>query len=491
MGGLGKFAVGALGITATAAIAAGAALLKIGSDFDEATDLIAIKTGATGAQLDTLTADMKAVFSSVPVSAKEAGEAIASVNQRFGLTGPAAQAAATQFLNLARITGQEVVPMIDSAAKVFSAFGVETAQQNDALDMMFVASQKSGIGIAELTGGLQKFGPTLRQMGFDITESTSLIAGWEKAGLNGDVMLAGLGIASKKLAAEGIPVREGLADQIAKMTALGPGTDQTRMAVELFGKSGLTMADAINKGAFANKALYDQLLDTDDNINTTAKSTDDWTQKLEVMKNKLLVAVAPAADAVFNGLGALIEYVTPFVEQLALWIGENLPGAMEQAGAFLKKLQPAFEALGKVLGFIGEYGLPIVGAAFGVLGTTIDGTIRVISTLVGWFQSAWQAAQNLITAISNIPAVQGIMGAIGSFAGGFAEGGSFIANRPTMAMFGEGNGPELVTATPLSRGIEAPGGGHGHPIVLDGRLVGGLIGDRYVRGAAFAGSAIG
>lgn len=35
------------------------------------------------------------------------------------------------------------------------------------------------------------------------------------------------------------------------------------------------------------------------------------------------------------------------------------------------------------------------------------------------------------------------------------------------------------------------GGGHGHPIVMDGRLVGSLLGRRTVRGAAFVGGSIG
>lgn len=484
----GKFAIGVMGGLAIGAIGAGAALLKIGSDFDEATDLIAIKTGATGAELDGLSADMKAVFSQVPVDAKTAAEAIATVNQRLGLSGPAAQTAAVQYLNMARVLGTDVGPIIDSTARVFAAWGVETAQQNNALDVMFAASQKTGTTIEALTGGLDKFGPTLRGLGFDITESTAMIASWEKAGLNGDAMMTGLSLASKKFALEGIPVRTGLQDTIDKITKLGPGADATKIAIEAFGKQGIVMADAITKGAFANEDLYKQLLDSDDQINKTATSTDDWTQKLDVMKNKLLVAVAPAADAVFNGLGQLIEWVTPYIEQLAVWIGENLPGAMEQAGVFLKKLQPLFAALGEILGWLGEHALPIVGAAFGVVGGFIGGVIDAVSNLISWLRQAVGWIQSVISAAQNLPGVQGIGNFISGITG-HSAGTDHITNGPELFVAGEGGARERVRVGPA--GSDFGGGDVIAKVYLDGRQIATAMGQRNMRGANMAGAPIG
>jgi hypothetical protein len=54
----------------------------------------------------------------------------------------------------------------------------------------------------------------------------------------------------------------------------------------------------------------------------------------------------------------------------------------------------------------------------------------------------------------------------GRFAGGFQHGGSVVASRPTMALFGEG-GPERATFTPL-------GGGGGERIGIDVRVDEGL-----------------
>lgn len=484
----GKIAIGVMGGVAIGAIGVGVALLKIGSDFDEATDLIAIKTGATGDELDGLTADMKAVFSSVPVDAKTAAEAIATVNQRLDLSGPAAQTAAIQYLNMARVLGTEVGPLIESTSKVWAAWNVETEDQAAALDMVFAAGQKTGVTVEALTSGLEKFGPALRGLGFDITESTAMLAGWEKQGLNGEGMMTGLALASKKFALEGIPVREGLQDTIDKIGALGPGADATKLAIEVFGKQGITMADAIHKGAFEIDNLTGQLKLSEGQINKTATGTDDWTQKLDLMKNKLLVAVAPAADAVFNGLGALIEWVTPYIEQLAVWIGENLPGAMKNAGEFLQRLKPLFDALGVVLGFIGEYGLPLVGAALGILGQTFDNIGNAVSTFIGWLRQAWDWINNVKNAAANLPGVQGI----GNFLGGImghAAGTDHITNGPELFVAGEGGVREHVRVGPA--GSDFGGGPIVTQVFLDGRQIATAMGARNMRGAGLAGAPLG
>jgi hypothetical protein len=46
--------------------AATTGILKLGTDFDEAFDKIRVGTGATGAALDDLKDDFKAVYSAVP-----------------------------------------------------------------------------------------------------------------------------------------------------------------------------------------------------------------------------------------------------------------------------------------------------------------------------------------------------------------------------------------------------------------------------------------
>lgn len=487
----GKLAVGGFTIAAAGAAALAAAALKIGGDFDAAYDKIQIQTGATGDKLETLSADFRSVFSQVPVSMEAASGAIATLHQRTGLAGPALQELAVQYLNLGRTADVEVNPFIETTQRVFAAWGVETAKQGPLLDALQVAAQKTGIGVDTLAGSVDQFGPILRATGFDLTTSIALIAQMEKAGIPAETVVSGLGIAAKNFAKENIPLNEGLEKAVAKIKEMGPSAEATKLSVDTFGRSGVILADAIHKGAFTiDQEMIAALKNADGNINETAKSTDDWTQKLDVMKNKLLVAVAPAAEKVFNGLGALIEWVTPYVEQIAMWIGENLPGAMDAAGSALQELQPLFSLLGDVLGWLFQNVLPLVGEAFQIVGGTIRNVISAVQTLVGWLRDAWTWANNAASAASNavnqIPGVAGLRSIMG-----FQHGTDHITKGPEVFVAGEA-GPERVTVTPLrGSGNAAAAGGHGHDVVLDGRVVGGLLGRRTVRGTAFAGGSIG
>jgi phage-related minor tail protein len=105
--------LGKIGATVGAGLAAGGiaaivGLEKLGSTFDDAMDSIAVKTGATGEELDGLGDSFKSVFTSVPVSADEAAQAIGTVSQQLGLTGKPLEEVSTQLLNLSRITDTDL-----------------------------------------------------------------------------------------------------------------------------------------------------------------------------------------------------------------------------------------------------------------------------------------------------------------------------------------------------------------------------------------------
>ncbi|MFA5408769.1 MAG: hypothetical protein WC343_08385, partial [Bacilli bacterium] len=85
---------------AAAVAAIGGASVMAADTVDKAYATIRVGTGATGEALTGLQADFDAVFGEVPASAADIGTAIADLNTRLGLTGPALQDMATQFPEL-------------------------------------------------------------------------------------------------------------------------------------------------------------------------------------------------------------------------------------------------------------------------------------------------------------------------------------------------------------------------------------------------------
>ena len=185
---LGKFgpiggAATAAAAVAVAAIAAiGVAVIHYGGQFDEAFDSIRIGTGATGKALAGLEDDFKAVVSSVPTDFASASSAITELNRRLGLTGEPLQTLSEQFLELSRLTGSDVAENVRLGTRLFGDWSIAAKDQSGALDMLFRATQQSGIGMGDLMQTVVEFGAPLRNMGFGFTDSIAMLAKWETRG---------------------------------------------------------------------------------------------------------------------------------------------------------------------------------------------------------------------------------------------------------------------------------------------------------------------
>ncbi|MGZ9830181.1 phage tail tape measure protein, partial [Tsukamurella ocularis] len=114
----------ALGAGAGAAVAAiGSALVSVGSTFDDVIDTIRVGTGASGEALDGLVASAKKIGSEVPADFAAIGTTVSDLNTRLGLTGQPLETLTKQFVELGRITGEEVD--INGVTAAFQAFGVQ------------------------------------------------------------------------------------------------------------------------------------------------------------------------------------------------------------------------------------------------------------------------------------------------------------------------------------------------------------------------------
>ena len=227
-----------------------------------------------------------------------------------------------QFINLSRITGTDLKGNIADMTRVFGDWSVAGDQQAGTLDKIFRASQTSGIGINALSQKVVQFGAPLRQMGFGLDESIALMSKWEKEGVNSELVLGSFRIAMGNFARDNIPMRQGLDETIAKITAMGPGAASTSLAMEVFGaRAGPDMAAAILEGRFAIDEYLSAIGDGSDTINGAAADTDDWREKLTVLKNQALVGLEPVLSGIFNGVGALADVIAT---RLVPWVREHL-----------------------------------------------------------------------------------------------------------------------------------------------------------------------
>lgn len=400
----------ALGVAAGAGVAAGVAagLFKVGSSFDAAYDTIRIKTGAVGDTLKGLQDSFKTVVSTVPADFGAAGEAIAAVNQRLGLTGPALETMAAQQLELARITGGELGPTIEATTRLMGAFQISGENMSGALDALFRASQATGPSVDQLASTMVQFGPSLRQMGFSFEESAALLGKFEKEGVNTSRVLSAMRIGLAEFTKDGKSAPEAFRQVITQIATMGSETEATALALEVFGRrAGVDMAAAIRQGRFDIDELFTAISGGSDTILGAARETEDFAEKWKRLSNRILVGIQPAASAVFDFTGTAMDRLGPLADRYLPRLSaatrdvfEGVVAGVRWALPFFTKARDGVKAM--LAGFSGE-------------GVTSDG-------FIGAMERIGVAVRDLVTNVVRWwPAIQATVKQVWATLGQFFE----------------------------------------------------------------------
>jgi TP901 family phage tail tape measure protein len=310
--------IGGAVAAATAIAGIGVAAFNAGMQLDDAYDKIAVGTGATGEALAGLQDDFKAVFKTVPADAETVSGAITELNSRLGATGQPLQDMAKGLTLSAKLMGGDATANAESLAKVMGSWGLSNEQGAATLDKLFVATQKSGISLEQLTGSVQTYGPALRAMGFNLDESIALMGNFEKAGIESGQVMAGMKLAAGKFAKAGIDIHTGFMGAIDSIKNAKTSTAALSEGMKLFGaRAAPAMVDAIRSGKFALEDMVAALQDSEGAIENTSKATEDWPEKWAKLKNIATVALAPIGTALMDIAGKVLDEAGPALEKLA------------------------------------------------------------------------------------------------------------------------------------------------------------------------------
>lgn len=317
----GVVAAGAalVGIAALGAgvVVAGKELYDLGQVWDDVADSLATRTATLGPALEKLTGAVRNLAPATASSIGDIGNVVGQVSQALRLSGSELTSVSKSILDLDRITGQQT--NIRDLGKVFRGFGVDAGDQVSTLDSLYRASAATGIGVNELLSAVTAAGPAARLMGLDLSETASLLATFNEAGIDGEKALNSLGIAAKNLAKDGIAPAAGLRDtltQIEGLIAAGDEAGAVNLGAKIFGRGYGPILDAIRSGALDAQSLNTALAEGGTTIDEVAKSTADWSERWQQLKNTLSVALEPLASGVFNTINAKLD-------QLADWVTNN------------------------------------------------------------------------------------------------------------------------------------------------------------------------
>jgi len=370
-----KFAVaGAAAVAFAAAVAVaaykiGQKLYEIGAAWDKAYDTIRIGTGATGDALRKLQADTRAIACKTASSIGDIGAAVASLNTRLGLTGKPLRKLAKQFADFSRMTGGNAQQDVRLITRLFGDWGVETEKFGETLDMVFRTMQASDITAQELTGTVVQFGAPLRQLGFSLSETLAMLGQWEREGVNVSTVMTGLRRAVIKFGSEGIDARRGLIQMFEDVENAATNQQATFIASEILGKKAASdVAAAIREGRFEFKDTLKVIEGGTDTIAKAASDTESWSEKWQILKNRLMKKFEPLAMDVFKR-----------IEKAGDWMIANSDSIAQFFTDAYKSAKPLLKIVGQIAEGLGE-------VAEMLLGQQISETQELLAKKFG---SAW------------------------------------------------------------------------------------------------------
>jgi TP901 family phage tail tape measure protein len=406
-GRLGKGLKIGAGVVAAGVVAGFAGLYKIGDTFDEVTDTIRVKTGATGKDLDGLTKIAKNVGKSVPADFSKIGPVVADLNARMGLSGKNLEKVSKQYLEAGRILGEEIDVKKTTAA--FNAFGLKGADVSKGMDTLFQVSQATGVGFNDLAGTVQRAAPAMKNLGFSFKETASFAGTLDKAGLNSQAVLASMSKGLVTLAKDGEKPQDAfkrVTGEIQGFVKEGDTAAALNLAGKVFGTKGATQfVGALQSGKINMEDLGKATAGSSDTILQAGKDTADFAEKAKMLGNQAQVALEPLATAVFTAIGDALTFVMPALDAFGNWAKNNTPVLITIAGVIggIVVVALATYAASAIVAAAATWTLvaPILAAAapFIAIGLAIAALIVGIVLLVknwdavvAWLKGVWAGA---------------------------------------------------------------------------------------------------
>lgn len=440
---LGKSIVAGVALAGAGLAATGTALYKIGSVFNDVSTTISVATGATGEDLGRLTDAAKRISTTVPRSFEDISTAVASVQSSISgfsnLTEAEFDQATTNALNFSKafeIDTDRVTQVVGQMMKT----GL-VADANEAFDLLTAASQKVPAALREdLLDAVDEYGPFFSQLGISGEEAMNALAsasdkgvfGIDKTGdalkeftiratdmskASGDAYDA-LGLSQEEMSAAllagGDVGSEAFQKIIGGLQGIQDPVAQSQAALALFGTPLEDLGTAnIPQFIDALSGAESVLGDVEGAAGRMGDSLNSGPgAAFDLLKNRLMVGLAPVAEWVFNTLGDLLTEVTGSITAFgAAWkyndgdiTSSGMPGMFEHLGYWARQAFDYFQT--NVMPRLREFGtylavnvLPVVQR----FGAFLTGTlVPALMQAVRWVSDNAVMLQRIATVIGVI-----------------------------------------------------------------------------------------
>lgn len=416
MAGLMKKSAAVIGV---ASVAAAKKTIDVGKSFEAGMSEVQAISGASGKDLEKLSAKAKQMGATTKFSATESATALKymamagwKTNQMVsGLSG---------VMNLAAASGEDLGTVSDIVTDSMTAFGLKAKDSGHFADVLAKASSSSNTNVAMMGETFKYVAPLAGSMKYSIEDTATAIGLMANAGIKGSqagtslrsiitrlvkppkdaaTALNALGISTTKADGSMKPLRETMAELREKFSGLTE-SQKASYASSIAGQEAMSGLLAIVN---ASDSDFNKLQKAIDNSSGAAK------KQADIMNNNLqgaLYDLGSAAEAV--GIGIYEDIKTPLTK--AVGVGTKqlriLSSKLKKGG--IKKIVPeeainTVENLGTVAKAVGGGGLKVLGAAAKLVGNNMEVALPVATSLLTVFKG-YKAVTTVVTAFRTVSA---------------------------------------------------------------------------------------
>jgi len=442
-----------LAAVSAAAIKAGVDLTNIGTEYTQATNKLSAQTGATGTELEKLSAIAQSVYASgLGESIGEVNEALAVTRTNTKLVGEELQQATTAGFYLRDTFGFEFQESSRAANSLMQIFGLSA---QEAYNLIAIGAQQGANQNGDMLDVLSEYAPMFESMGMSADQMMqALINGSESGAFSidkvGDAMkefslrcmdgsestkqaFATIHLDADAMAAQfamgGDNARHAFATTVEAILSIEDPLLRSQTAVQLFGTQFedlgpdvlQVLADMANSGELTADALSQ----------IAAVRYDDLNNSIEGFRRKVEMELQPVAQQ-FSGLAkevfdAANDAMTDgFQPEDVRAIGEALAAALVEGIGTLETLiagaEPMLSTVVSTIGSTVTTLLPtligtLLPAATGLLQSVVDGVVANIGPLT-------QLATDIVTSVATFITENAapMLGAAADLITGLADG---------------------------------------------------------------------
>lgn len=414
-------------------------------EIDNAAKDFEVAMGASADEVEEFSNTIQSLHKVNTDSYEEIGDAVLALRQKHG---EASEGMEQDFLDYAKVTGQDTAKAVEELHAVQHSWGLNLADQTEVMDKFKSVAGDTGADVGSLQSTMAELGPIAEGMGLGFDETLAMLGHFEKAGINSETATRGLRNAMVRLEdptkaqAEalrklGIKVEdvEGGFYKVSDdafpqlMQRLSDGelsSGEMSAALEILGRrAGVDMVNAFKDGEIGINDLMEIISNSE---GTVASASETYDKKLgerwELIKRKYL---EPFMETLGTGLMTILEDLLGFAEtwgpkvsNVFKTITDVVTSLFGDSGdaptaltSFTDTLSNIFTTAGEIVGILADhfndfwelFGEDIIGG----INTTIEGLGIVFDTVFGTIEGLLETVAGVLTG-DFTRAVEGITG---------------------------------------------------------------------------------